>query len=75
MNEGKDHGLVPVARVEASLEASLELTLEVGPGLTLETGPGLALEADLGTMLGPKAKIALLPCVPSPPMNLCSGGE
>ena len=70
MNEEKDHGLIPAARVEASLE----LTLEVSPGLTLEIGPGR-----LEIMLEPTVKAALMvtykACVPGPPMNLHPGEE
>ena len=67
MNEGKDHGLIPAARVEVSL------------GLTLEIGPGPTPEAGLGIVLGPTVKAALMvtygACVPGPQTNLCPGGE
>ena len=67
MNEGKDHRLIPTAKVEVS------------PELALEVGPGLALEAGLEIMLEPTVKVALMvtygACIPGPPMNLCPGGE
>ena len=34
MNEGNDHGLIPTARVEVSLELAVEVSL----GITLEAG-------------------------------------
>ena len=67
MNEGKNHGLIPTARVEVSLE----LALEIGPGLTLEASLEIVLESTV--------KVALMvtygACIPSPPMNLHPGGE
>ena len=71
MNEGKEHGLIPAARVEVGLG--------VGPGLTLGINPGLALEAGLEIMLEPTVKVTLMVtygvCIPSPPTNLCPRGE
>ena len=72
VSEGEDHGLIPAAKVEVSLE----LALETGPGLALEIGPP---EASLGIMLGLTVKATLMvtygACIPSPQMNLCPGGE
>ena len=65
-NEGKDHRLIPTAKVEVS------------PDLTLEVGPELALEAGLEIMLELTVKVALMVTyeayIPSPLMNLCAGG-
>ena len=67
INKGKDHSLIPAARVEVGLE------------LTLEIGPGLGLEADLEIMLEPTVKATLMvtygACIPGPLTNLCPGGE
>ena len=66
-NEGKDHGLIPAAKVEVGLE------------LALEAGPRLALEAGLETVLEPTVKVTLMvtygACIPDPLMNLHPGGE
>ena len=74
-NEGKDHRLIPSAKVEVGPE----LTLEVGPELTLEVGPELALEVGVEIVLEPIVKVALIvtygACILSPLTNLCPGGD
>ena len=56
MNEGKDHRLLPTARVEVGAE----LTQEDGLELTLEAGPELTLGAGLEIILEPIVKVTLL---------------
>ena len=66
-SEGKDHRLVPAAKVG------------VGPELTLEVSPELTLEVSLEIVLEPIIKIALMVtcgvCILGPLTNLLPGGE
>ena len=56
MSRGEDHKLGHAAKVGVGLEHALDTS----PGPALEISPGSTPEADLGFVLGPTVKAALM---------------
>ena len=75
MSRGEDHELGHAAKVGVSLEH----TLDTGQGPALEIGPGPTPGANLGIVLGPTVKAALMVTyrayIPGPKTNLHPEGE